>query len=62
MRSAKWREQLRALVNSHGVDTELDAPDWILKYASRSGQRTFSKRLENYMKINCFKLDDWRTI
>ena len=30
MRSKKWREQLRTLVNSHGVDTELDAPDWLI--------------------------------
>jgi hypothetical protein len=32
MRDVKWREQLRSLVNSFGVDTELDAPDHVIAY------------------------------
>jgi len=32
MRDKKWIDELRSLVNRYGVDTELDAPDWIIAY------------------------------
>lgn len=30
MRGRKWITSLQALVNSYSVDTELDAPDWLI--------------------------------
>jgi len=32
MRGCKWRTSLQVLVNSYGVDTELDAPDHVIAY------------------------------
>jgi len=30
MRGKKWIDELRSLVNRYSVDTELDAPDWLI--------------------------------
>ena len=30
MRNKKWRDELCSLINRYSVDTELDAPDWLI--------------------------------